>query len=169
MEQSGIINQRVALYQRCSMSTNWARELPKKNWLLLVYSDDHDKVIFDEITVKAIQNDVCYICCAGRQAEQLFNIIEKEIDFREEDEGDHYLPEHFITYALQSDLRAAFKSVFFDATHEEVNIDTVVFLDASSNGIKFELDSFLLAYNGSFGARCREGLRNIWSNFSAKP
>ena len=168
MEQSGTINQRAVLYQRCSMSTNWAREFPKKNWLLLVITDGRDKSVLEEITAKAIENDVCYICCTGDQAEQLFDIIEKEIEFREEDEGDHYLPEHFITYAYQSDLKAAFRSVFFTATNEDVSIETVVVLDASSIGAQSELDNFLLAYNGSFGARCREILRIIRSAFSTK-
>ena len=169
MEQSGTINQRAVLYQRCSMSTNWAREFPKKNWLLLVFVDGRTTEVLKEITAKAIENDVCYICCTGYQAEQLFDIIDKEIEFREEDEGDHYLPEHFITYALQSDLKAAFRSVFFKATNEEVSIDTVVFLDASSTGVQSELDNFLVTYNGSFGARCREILRIIRSAFPANP
>jgi hypothetical protein len=170
MEQLGTVNQRAVFYQRCTMSTNWAREFPKNNWLLLVYADGRPKMLLDEIAAKAIDNNACYVCCTGPQGEELFNILDKEIDFREEDEGEHYMPEHFINMGWHIDIKVAFPSVFFEATNEEVNIDTVFFLDASTDGIKFELDDFLSLDNSSRSkVRWRETLKNFWSTFSAKP
>ena len=65
MEHLGNINNREIIYQKHGLEVNWAKTIPNNNWLLfaLVESDNTD--ILDEVAKKAIDNNVCYACCAG--------------------------------------------------------------------------------------------------------
>src|SRR5471032_2385770 len=107
MEELGTYNDRKLIYQRHSLDVKWTDAFPDKNWLLLVIVECKGKTILDEISRKAIDNDVCYVCCAGEQSERLHDIIDQEIGFREVDIENNHLPPHDIMTTWDFDFGEA--------------------------------------------------------------
>ena len=139
MEELGKYCDRKLIYQRHTLDVQWASAFPDKNWLLLVIVESKSKTILAEISRKAIDKNVCYVCCAGQQSELLHDITDEEIVIREVEIENHYLPPHHIMTTWHFDFNEATWFAFFAAHNPPEEVDTVLCLDASEVGIKSKL------------------------------
>jgi hypothetical protein len=147
MEEIGTYNDRKLIYQRHSLDIKWTDAFPNKNWLLLVFVESKARTILDEISRKAIDNDVCDVCCAGQQSELLHDMIDEEIVLREVGIEDRHVPPHDIMTTWHFDFGEAVWFAFFAAHNPPEDINTIVCLDASELGIKFILNEIVEGFN----------------------
>lgn len=71
------INNREVLYVRHDLATNWFKDFPKSNWLLFAITDRWLPEIFEEISRRAVDNDVVYVC--QQEIKRTFSIIKLTI------------------------------------------------------------------------------------------
>ncbi|SRR5258708_16727546 len=144
MEEIGVFNGRKLLYERYSIDINWANVFPGKNWLLLVTVSGKRKIILDEISRKAIDHDVCYVCCAGEQGELLHDMFDEELAFRRVDIEDHHLPPYDLVMTTWDDDFEEFVWFgLFVANIDPEIINTVFCLDACEAPIRYELQKVI--------------------------
>lgn len=147
MEQIGFLNNKNLLYQRYKSDLDWVKLMPEKNWLLFIISNDKKFEELDDITCAAIDNDVCYACCVGKQGSLLDDMIDEEFVIRELGHKVAHLPPFdVIMTTWHSDLDEAFWFAIFSANNEPYIIDTIFCLDASENPIKGDLENLLNKY-----------------------
>ncbi|HEY2583623.1 MAG TPA: hypothetical protein VGI43_17565 [Mucilaginibacter sp.] len=144
MEELGIYNNRKLIYQRHGLDVNWTKSFPDKNWLLLVVSEGKEKAILAEISRKAIDKNVCYICCAGEQSKLLHDMIDDEIAYREVDVDNHHLPPYdVIMTTWDIDFSEATWFAIFAAYNDPEIINSIICLDASEMEIKSKLENLV--------------------------
>jgi len=131
MQELGVINNRTLIYQKHDLNENWAKTMLIENWLLIVIINDKSQNILDEISRKAIDNNVCYVCCIGKQAELLHDMIDEEVVFREVDIEDHHLPSFDINTTWHQDLSEGLWFAIYAANHLTEKINKILCLDAS--------------------------------------
>ena len=146
MEEIGIFNDRKLIYQRHALDVNWAKVFPDKNWLLLVVVQGKNQTILNEISCKAIDKNVCYVCCTGEQSERLHDMIDEEIGFREVDIDNHHLPPYDIMTTWDVDFNEALWFAFFAAHNPTEDINIIVCLDASDVQIKSMLENLVNSF-----------------------
>ncbi|MFN8864488.1 MAG: class I SAM-dependent methyltransferase [Flavobacteriales bacterium] len=114
----------------CSDQSDWRARLPRSNWLCVVAAENDDRRLLDEVIDALIDNDVCYICTIGSQAERIHDLIDEEIVNREVMHGKKHLPPHTITTTWHEQPE---EGIWF-ATHaafHEVPIERIVILEMS--------------------------------------
>lgn len=110
---------------------NWAKDLPKENWVCIIVDNDRPRNYLDEVISKIINADVCFVVTIGANSERNHEWIDDEIQYRSVDISKPYLPPHFIFTSYSSDIE---NGVFYgvrDTLHDEehIEIDKVVILD----------------------------------------
>ena len=147
MEEIGVFNGRKLLYLRHSPDINWVKEFPNKNWLLVAAIDGKNKNDLFEISEKALDHDVCYVCCFGPQGELLHDIFDEEIVIRKVFAGDHHLPPYdLIMTTWHGDLEEILWFGLFVANIDPEIIGTVFCLDACETPIRSELEEIIKDY-----------------------
>jgi hypothetical protein len=114
----------------CSDQSDWRARLPRSNWLCVLAAENDDRRLLDEVIDALIDNDVCYICTIGSQAELIHDLIDEEIVNREVMHGNKHLPSHTITTTWHEQPE---EGIWF-ATHaafHEVPIERIVILEMS--------------------------------------
>lgn len=139
MKHVGTANNRVVFYQQHTLDVNWEKEMPKKNWLLVVVAENKHKNILREIINKALAHDLSYACCVGKQGELLHDMFDEEIVFRQVDFDKLYLPPHFIITTWHDDVEQGLWFSIFAAYNADVEINKVFCLNASDLKIEDNL------------------------------
>jgi hypothetical protein len=127
------LNDREIIYITYSTERNWANELPKSNWLCVLVDNDRPRNYLDEVINKVISNDVVWISTVGTSCEKTHDLIDDEIQFREEETEESYLPEHDIMTTWHTDFENGIWFSIFAANYEEISIDKIVVLDMTEN------------------------------------
>ena len=112
----GEINNREVLYVKHDLATNWFKDFPKSNWLLFAITDRWLPEIFEEISRRAVDNDVVYVCSTGDQADTFHHKIDDMLVIR--DVENEYL--HFIQNFLNGDLHVF--EIFQNRVRESSNM-----------------------------------------------
>ena len=141
MIEIGTVNDRKVYYQKYGTDIPWSKDFPNENWLLFAIVTNKEKTGLFEISTELIENNVCYVCCAGEQNELLHDIIDDDIVVREIERG--YPPSVDIMTTWHSDIEDGLWFSIYAAYNNEVKIDTVVCLDGSGNDLEHELSNLL--------------------------
>ena len=127
-------NRRVT-YVQYSTETNWQKNLPNDNWLLLLYEDNAKSTYLDEVISKAINNNVGYVCMTGSRAEKIHDLIDEEIAYRMAENdfqpNSYHLPEHLIITTWHTDLEEGIDYAINLAEHGSIPIREAIYLDIS--------------------------------------
>jgi hypothetical protein len=129
------INNRTVRIVNYSLAEDWTKDLPKSEWVCLVFDDDSPKRYIDEMSNKVLDSNVSYICCTGENAELVHDMFDEEIVFR--DVEDLPLPNHQLMTTFDKDLNEHLWFSIFVAASDEVDIDKVIVLDMTK-GLKQE-------------------------------
>ncbi|GAB2537270.1 DUF7684 family protein [Rufibacter soli] len=124
-----LINDRRIRIIEYSTEKNWFGQLPSKDWLCILLVNDKPRRYIDEVITKIIVRDVGYVCTIGKQAEQVHDLIDEEITFRECEIEKPYLPKHKIITTWHSDFEDGIWFALFAAASEEFKIKEVIILD----------------------------------------
>lgn len=133
MEKLAEIYNRTIQFEEFNPSKNWPADLPSKNWCLIIIADEEHRNYFDEIIRKAIDRNVGYIHCVGKQHDLIHDMADEEIAFREVDVEKHYLPEHFIMTTGEEDFENGIWFGIYQTQSNEMEIDQVILLDVTRN------------------------------------
>ena len=79
MEKLAKIINRQITFEVYDTSKNWIADFPTENWALVIVAEDENKNYFDEIIRKAIDRNVGYIHCVGKQHDLIHNMADEEI------------------------------------------------------------------------------------------
>lgn len=123
------VNNREIVFVTYSTERNWAKELPKSNWLCILVDNDRPRHYIDEVISKIIGNDVCWVLTVGHSCELTHDLMDEEIAFRQVDIENLYLPKHDIMTTWHTDFDEGIWFGIHSACVEDVQIDKVVILD----------------------------------------
>ena len=141
-----ILNSREIIIVEYSTERNWYNEIPNQNWLCIFVSDDRKRKYLDEVIPKIILKNVTYICTIGNQCEEVHDLFDEEILYRQVEIEELYLPKHSIITTWHNDFYEGIWYAIFVANSDKVQIDKVVFIDMTRghrlNQIKKIVDSF---------------------------
>ncbi|GAB3017838.1 DUF7684 family protein [Spirosoma pulveris] len=127
------INSRDILLVEYTTAENWYSQIPNKNWLCVLVSDDLDRRYLDDVISKIILKDVCWIATIGNQCEGVHDLIDEEIVFREVLKVDKaYLPKHDIMTTWHHDFEDGIWFSIIAANDDEIDIEAVVILDMTN-------------------------------------
>ncbi|WP_419698689.1 DUF7684 family protein [Mucilaginibacter sp. NFX135] len=142
MMEISVLNHRRIIYQQYSQKLDWTKEMPNENWLLIVVAEDKNKQLLNEIARKALDRNVCYVCCLGQQSELLHDIVDEEIVIREVDPEYNPLT-HFIVTTWDFNIEKGLWNAIYTANNDEGEINTVFCLHASDLRIEEMLLSLM--------------------------
>ena len=114
---------------------NWISDFPNKNWCLIIIADEKNTNYFDEIIRKSIDKNVGYICGVGKQNELIHKMADEEIEFRNVDIDNYYLPEHVIMTIGEKDFD---NGIWFGLNltyNSETDINEIIILDVTKNAL----------------------------------
>jgi hypothetical protein len=137
------INSRDVVFVEYHTAQNWFSQLPSRNWLCVLVSDDRDRNYLDEVISKIINKNVCYLCTVGKQCELVHDLADEEIVFREVDVDKPYLPEHGIITTWHHDFEEGIWFSIIAAHHDEIEIETVAILDMTNGQRMAEIQTAL--------------------------
>ena len=126
----GEINNREVLYVKHDLATNWFNDFPKSNWLLFAITDRCLPEIFEEISRRAVDNDVVYVCSTGDQADTFHQKIDDMLVIR--DVENEYLPSWQILTTYENDLEEEFWYATNCAFGESEEIIKIICLDITT-------------------------------------
>ncbi|MEJ8755687.1 hypothetical protein WG947_01655 [Pontibacter sp. H259] len=130
MKRLGTVDGKAILYQKHDTSVNWAKVMPTENWLLMIIADEKPSTVLIEIARKSINRGVCYVCCLSSQAEKQHDIFREDIDVREVEIENNYLPGYEIMTTWHRDFSEGVWFAMYLAWHEEQEINTIFCLNA---------------------------------------
>ncbi|WP_143955617.1 hypothetical protein [Robertkochia solimangrovi] len=108
---------------------NWISDFPTDHWCLIIIADEKHTYYFDEIIRKSIDRNVGYICGVGKQADLIHDMADEEIEFRDVDIDDYYLPNHVIMTVGEEDFE---NGIWFGLNltfNYETDIDEIIIID----------------------------------------
>lgn len=123
-----ILNKKIC-YLQFSTSGKWFKSLPHENWCVIVMGDDDNKKYFDEIIRKSIDNNVADITSVCYYAELIQTMAEDEIQFRDAEKENYYLPKHCIKTHSEKKFESGVWSAIYQNKNEETNINQIVLVD----------------------------------------
>ncbi|GAB3981424.1 hypothetical protein GCM10028806_50940 [Spirosoma terrae] len=107
-------------------------------------SDDRERRYLDEVIVKIILKDVCWIATVGKQCEKVHDWADEEILFRKvEEEDEPYLPKHDIMTTWHHDFEEGIWFSIIAANDAEIDIETVVILDMTNGQRQADIQAAL--------------------------
>ena len=136
MEKLAKIINRQITFEVYDTSKNWIADFPTENWALVIVADDENKNYFDEIIRKAIDRNVGYIHCVGKQHDLIHNMADEEIVFRDVDIEKLHLPKHIIMTTGIEDFENGIWYGIYVTHNEETEINHVVILDITKKAFK---------------------------------
>ncbi|GHN01157.1 hypothetical protein WSM22_26460 [Cytophagales bacterium WSM2-2] len=146
-----ILNQREIILITYSTERNWASELPKSNWLCILVDNNRSQNYLNEVISKIINNDACWVSTVGQACEKNHDMVDDEIQFRQVDIENLYLPKHDIMTTWYEDFNEGIWFSIFAANDDGVSIDKVVILDMTDGQEKNRIERLLEGFKCSFG------------------
>mgnify|MGYP003634313159 CR=1 FL=1 len=128
-------NDRMIKFVEFDTEKNWISDFPNKNWCLIIIADEKNTNYFDEIIRKSIDKNVGYICGVGKQNELIHKMADEEIEFRNVDIDNYYLPEHVIMTIGEKDFD---NGIWFGLNltyNSETDINEIIILDVTKNAL----------------------------------
>jgi hypothetical protein len=92
----GFLNERKKKIIEYSTKKNWFSLLPNKDWLCVLVVNDKPRRYVDEVISKILAKDVGYVSTIGKQCEQVHDMFDEEVAYREAEIENLYLPDHYI-------------------------------------------------------------------------
>lgn len=138
-----ILNDREIIFIKYATDYNWADLLPNSNWLCILVDHDRPRNYIDEVISKLINNDVAWISTVGQRCEKNHDLADDEIQFRQVDIDDLYLPKHDIMTTWHNDFDDGIWFSIFAAKDEDVTIEKVVILDMTDGRESNRIDNLL--------------------------
>ena len=150
MEHLGNINNREIIYQKHGLEVNWAKTIPNNNWLLfaLVESDNTD--ILDEVARKVIDNNVCYICCAGTSGKKMHDLIDENLVIRDLEIEKHFLPSHQVITTWHESIEDGLWFALNCAFNETVIIEKVYCLEIDKSSSKKSIEELIDKFSAGY-------------------
>jgi hypothetical protein len=78
-----ILNNRKIRIVEYSTEQNWFDQLPNEDWLCILVVNEKPRRYLDEVISKILVKDVGYVCTIGKQCEQVHDLLDEEIVYRE--------------------------------------------------------------------------------------
>jgi len=121
--------------------------MPDEKLLLLVLVDNKTKEELNQIACSAIDNNVCYSCCVGKQSELLHDIIDEVFLLRQIGVEKGHLPQQDVLMTTwHYELDEALWFAIFAADNSPEIINTIFCLDVAETPIKSELEGLIKKY-----------------------
>ncbi len=141
MEILGQINDREIIYLKHDTAKSWFKDFPNKSWLLFAIAGRDEIEIFDEISRRAIDNNVVYVCAAGPNCESFHDTFDEEIVIREVE--NLYLPNYCIMTTWHRDFDEGFWFAVSSAFGDDEKINKVICLDITRQNMKPKIVDFI--------------------------
>ena len=125
------ITDRTIKFVEFDTAKNWISDFPTNNWCLIIIADEKQTNYFDEIIRKSIDRNVGYICGVGKQADLIHNMADEEIEFRDVDIDDHYLPMHVIMTVGDLDFENGIWFGLHLTFNSETEINEIIIVDVT--------------------------------------
>ncbi|MGK4568165.1 hypothetical protein [Flavobacterium sp. 3HN19-14] len=135
-------------FEELDTSKNWILDFPNKNWCLTIIADEKNKNYFDEIIRKSIEKNVGYICAVGKQHDVIHSMADDEIQFREVDIEDFFLPKHLIITISDEDFENGLWSSIYLSQNPETEIKEIIILDLTKTAFKKTFNLIEKFHNG---------------------
>ncbi|MES2837884.1 MAG: hypothetical protein V4667_10200 [Bacteroidota bacterium] len=142
MIELGEINDRQILYIKYDFETTWFKYFPKGNWLLFAITDRCLPEIFNEISRRAVDNDVVYVSSTGQQANSFHQAIDDVILIR--DVENEYHPKWCILTTSHNDFEEEFWFAINSAFGETEEIKKIICIDITSTNQVDKLKDLIL-------------------------
>jgi len=139
---------RTIKFEEFDTAKNWILYFPNENWCLTIIADEKNKNHFDEIIRKSIEKNVSYICAVGKQHHVIHIMADDEIQFREVDIENHYLPQHSIITISDEDFENGLWSSIYLTQNPETEIKEIIILDLTKTAFEKTFDLIEKFNNG---------------------
>ena len=153
MVEIGTGNNRKVFYQKYDSNTAWYNGLPTINWLCFAIVSNREPGELDEISIKLINYNTCYVCCADEQGELLHDYTDEEINIRNLGLGEAYLPPFDITEIMTTWHSSIGEGLWFSiyaAYNDPLEIDAVVCLDCTNDNLENQLLNLIERFNQGY-------------------
>ncbi len=127
MEILGKVGQRIVYYLKIDKNTIYQGDLPESNWSIVIYSDDSDKEMIDEVIRKCLNNNVLYISSIGRQCEIIEEIADDNILLM--DLNDRLDDKRHPVTTSHNNIDEGLRYATAVANHSQLEINEVVIID----------------------------------------
>lgn len=91
--------------------------------------NDKPRRYVDEVISKILAQDVGYVCTIGKQCEQVHDMFDEEVAYREAEIENLYLPDHDIMTTWHHEFEEGIWFAIYAAYDDEIDIKEVVILD----------------------------------------
>jgi len=152
MIEIGTANDRKVYYQKYNADLQWYIDLPTVSWLCFVIISNRERQELNDISRRLINNNTCYVCCAGDQGELLHDYIDEEINIRDLGLGEetHLPPFDIMTTWHDEGIEHGFWFAIYTAYDYDAGINTVVCLNATNNDIELSLSELMARFNNGY-------------------
>lgn len=148
METIGKIRDRQILYVNIRADQNWSDVLSTEKWIAFTIVDDLDRNQQNKAVGQCLDKSVSYICCAGKYSSTTENLFDEEIVDRAIKAEDKTDKPYEYKYSPATTSHNNFSEGFWFATcvasDDYRNIDLVVCLDFTINGVKKYLSELII-------------------------
>lgn len=124
------------VYYLNTINSNWEKDLPIDNWLVLAVADQVDEQLWEHLAEMCLNHHVVYICALGKECEKLHDWFDERILIRRLNMGlptDH---ENDFEYEPMTTWHNQFGEGFWFALNtaydEHVDIDKVICIDLTN-------------------------------------
>ena len=144
MTEIGRLNDRQIFYTNVRADLSWFDKLPSSNWLAFTIADIEDKELLNDTTIKCLDKNVLYTCCAGQLASETEDYFDQEIVWRQvQIEKQTGKPQDYQTSPMTTSHQNfdegfwfAIQSAYATAYDKYVSIDKVICIDMTQCGVK---------------------------------
>jgi len=144
----GQVNDRQIIYIKHDFETAWYEDFPLGNWLLFAITNQKQQTLFKEISQRAIDKDIVYMCAVGQECKMFHDSFDNEIENREVES--RYLPNYCILTTWDDNLEEGFWAANHASLGETEDINKIICLDLTNPGIKNELCDLINKLNSGW-------------------
>ena len=144
MEYLCRINNRNIFYASVN-SPNWLQELPGWKWILLPFGNEPNVPQIIELVDKCLAYNPSYICALGKSCELIHDICDESLVENNIKTGIDYFP---IT-TWDNELNEGFWFALFCACNDDPEVDKLILVDFTEEGVKQIIVKALLEVNAS--------------------
>lgn len=154
MEHLGNIKDRQIFYINPLLHKGWFNDLPGAHWIVFTVAEDTDTAVLMEVVRRCLKNEVCYICCAGMQGSLLENLFDEEIVDTVMKQVNGTIESNDFEFSPMTTSHRNLDEGFWFATtvaqDDYKNIDKVVCIDFTTNGVKMKMVDLILKINSGW-------------------
>ena len=114
-------------------STDWAKMLPKNNWLVIIIISKKYKAYFHEIIRTSCAFNPVYICSLSEDEKLINEITDLELAFEDQASIPSHLPKHLAVAAIEDNIEEGLWFALFSAISDGFDQNNIALINATDN------------------------------------